>query len=398
MNSHWQQVGPDGPEQGPMLYAAEAETSDQRFLAQEFEELFEKNQKLLYDFDPSRPGSDTRIGLFTSFANLEDHEPEFAEIKRDAMLRDLGVLYEYLEPDDPDFLYTVTYRDGEFDQLRYIYRTDGVRIPLLTRFESLKEDAGLLFIRLLSDDRAETYIKDVELRREEVQLDKRLIAELGSDQSILARQKLTLDDKRAMIRLIDAWRVANRPDSSALDEHRREISRLMLPIVMLRGNRSERDARLIEQRLDYEAMVREIINDPRLGLDQRAKSDFLEAERQRRLEGLDARLKKRRTMIGLGLTAMGFVSTSGIVAAIEIGAARAEAQSGIEIGALVLGGIMSSGGTLAVMYQWSKKIRSVVPFADNMLIKRNVLRGQLRAERELADDNFDQTRVFGSDV
>lgn len=388
----------DIPDARLTLPSLAIESPTQRLLTDEFERLHAWNRSVLDAFDPSVPDSRQDIELFTAFPEYEDAEPQVAMLKRDAMLRELGVLGENVEPGDPDLLFSHTYGDGVHDQIIYAYRHDGGRIPVLIRYGNPEDNDGFLFIHLLSEDSAKAHIKKVQERQEERELDNRLIAELGTDErgvdrSLLARQTLSLKEKRDFIASIDRWREANHPDASLLDEQRRELVRRMLPTLQLAGDKRSSRKKVTAQDAKYDRAMKKLMHDYGLELDPIGETAFKDQERQRRFRALDKRMRLRCAVLRLGLAVEAAVLVPGGMAIGERLATKiGDATIGHEVTGIMIGGTIGTGLAMFEILKREIRMRSVQKFVNKFSSsKENCVRRQLRAERNLADNNLDWT-------
>lgn len=367
--------------------ARDIESPNQRLLREVFEETTVANRITLDSFDPHIPDNRADIALVTYFPEAEAVEPLVAASKRQNMIRELGLEFQYLEDGHPDRVFQYTYRDGEVDQIRLLTRSDGVKVPVFTALGSYEDNHAVERIRVLSYTQAQNFARRLEDQLDEHTLNVRLENEIGLDKAMLDLARLSFEDKRSMLAAYDEIQELEviKPDTDALAQVRKKLVKTMLP-----GNKLMslmRDNKLTNAQATYEASLSGLIE--RCGLDAKSTKEFMQSERLQRLQLLNEQLRFRRRATKLGFVALSSLATlMGTGTGIASGAMMAsethnDTVTGAAIGALVGGG---SGLWIAIEkgLNLRKRSRYISGFSTNHFDTGGSLGRQLCAEQRLA--------------
>ncbi len=304
----------------PNFHVGLIESPASSMLRQEYLALEAFNLSTIEDFDPDGPI--TSVTLRTeSQSELESAEPLLTDLLRINMYSRLGVALTRLDPDmDPDYIHECHYRDGvSIDQVRYIMRADGVRIPVWIASGVGKEDSEEYYeVTLLSNEQLVAELERIAQLEHENELDQQLHDALALDQSQLDEMSLHQKQQRLADyeRTIEA-RLRTAGGQIELTRSRQRWARVTMPALRLLDH--HRSTKRGETRDRYEQAVGNVLADE-FSQEPRSTTSFLQEEQDKRLELLNNQWNLRRmAAIIRSVTLSGGAGIAGLAAGLQDG-------------------------------------------------------------------------------
>lgn len=378
----------DSHEMQSIVDVSDLESPSQQVLREAFEAVGKLNRGLLDSFNPYLEDACVDIKLGTAFPEAEAVEPKLASIKRENMLSDLKLLFIDLEPDHSDLIFKTTYDDGQVDQIRFVTRDDGVRIPVLTELGSTEDGNPIEHIQLLSYKMAASTADRLESGLEEYKTDTRLIEELGIDREFLELTDLSFEDKQSMLAAYDKIQglEVSIPDTEVLNRARRGLVKAMLPGTKFMS--LVRSGRLAKAQAEYERGVLGFA--AYHGLDTKSTRELLQSEKLRRLQALNEQLQFRQRATKVGLVVVNSAVTFfGTGAGIATGMALGQEMNDGTARAAVIGALLGGGSGICIGIEQGmhlrKQIRKISGFSAEDFDHEDGIASQLNEEQRLAE-------------
>lgn len=297
------------------------ESPNLQTLRESFEQLETLNREKLQTFDPKGIIADLELCFETGYPEIEEKEPQVAETYRFAMARRLGIEFVLLSDDHPDYLYQYSYEDtGEVDQIRYLTRDDGERLPVwISTGISAFNNKPYFSVTLFSDEHAVEEIARLQELEREHELNERLFHEFNLTDGQI--NVLNLDDKVAMLNEFDAImasRVLDPVETPELARTRIRMVRRLLPALHLLDER--RDRQLDGAEDEYLDALYDVIEENFNSTDAPGINDFLATEEKTRISHLREQWRLRRWVaVGRAVTLPALAGITGLAVSVQDG-------------------------------------------------------------------------------
>lgn len=389
---------PDGERLPADISVSAFESTAHRILRDEYDQATALNRAAIDHFNPDAPTARFEVlhghGAFEEATTAEE---QFANTLYRGMVKELGLKFEFLSPDDPNLLVQHAFNDDSLEQIRLIERADGAKIPLRT-IQGPRDEEGRRteWLQLVSHDRAKEHVERISTKAAEEACDIRLETEFDMTPEFIALSEMSLEDKRGMLAAHDALARAHvpmHPDSRELDAERQALVAAMLPKS---GRRKEADdKKFAELAKQYTEHLEQLVR--RFEMDPVEAHRFQAVEQFARLRALNGQLlgrEQRQTLYGATMASLatGIVGGAGAFEANTTHILSSNPVLSAALGVTVTGAMF---GREQVDKYRSKKEQSrqgFVPLQDDAAKHLSI---QLQDERKLAaayrhiwSDNF----------
>jgi len=286
-------------------------------------------------------------------------------------------------------LFQYEYPDGDIQQIRYVTRADGVKVPVFTTLLKQKGGHFIESIELLSNDKAEKTVQEINDYVKEGEIDQRLYSEFGIDPALTEQAHFSLGDKEGMLEAYDNIQNMDTADIDLthLSKSRMKLIKAMLPTTQWLKNRRERHLpHLIKQ---YDQELVNVLKQS--NLDGEGFDDLIQRERLMRLSGLNRQLKTRQ---GLVKSAMVGATTAFTTIMTGVGAAAGFMAEPESQKAPLIGAVIGGASVLAIGIEkgisFHKRNKHARGFSE--IYPEEDINEQLHQEMRLANAYFHLSR------